>query len=358
MDEEKNSDDMMSRRMRSGTESSAASSDPKPSTFEEKAPEASEDTVAFEAFPAVRPQSSQRTEALSTVGTPPPAATAVGSGKPSVLSEEEWAAINGGAIAEPAAQPAASRPAAAGQKHRRYGFLDVIASIWVALATPFVLFALAVRAVASGLFLKFEYFYRPGFPADSYGFSQDDRLHFGSYTVDYLTNLDDKRYLADIVQADGTRLFTEAEVSHMADVKALISLLYLVAIIGVIGAIIAGLYLARKRGPGMQAGLRWGASVTLLLILAVVAIAVTGFDRFFRGFHEVFFTGNWEFYVDDSLIRLFPETFWMDAGIAGGAIIILVALVLLAISFIGHSKRRAAKSRSRKAATGKATAAA
>ncbi|MYM19992.1 TIGR01906 family membrane protein [Brevibacterium sp. 5221] len=354
-DDEKNTDDLMSRRMRSGSQAeepqraepaadSAAASD----RVDE---ESLDDTVAFEAFPAVKPQTSQR-----------PAVPSAGA-KPDMLSDEEWAAITGAPAAEPDATAVGAVPAGAAaaagstaagatgaagassaKPRRRYTFVDVIATLWIALGTPFVLIALGVRVVASGLFLKFEYFYRPGFPADPYGFSADDRMHFASYTVDYLSNMDGSRYLTDIAQGEGSPLFTQPEIAHMADVKSIISLLYLVAVVAVIGAIIAGLALCRKHGPGMHAGLRWGAILTLLITVGAVVVALFGFETFFANFHRVLFPGgNWEFYLDDSLIRLFPQTFWMDAGIGGGAIVILAALALLGISAIGGRRRREAK---------------
>ncbi|RNB39115.1 DUF1461 domain-containing protein, partial [Staphylococcus aureus] len=80
---------------------------------------------------------------------------------------------------------------------------------------------------------------------------------------------------------------------------------------------------------------------------AVLAVlAVLGWDRFFTGFHALFFEqGTWQFYLDDALIRLFPAQFWMDAGIAVGAIILLASLLLLLLSFIGAGSRRARRPR-------------
>ena len=78
---------------------------------------------------------------------------------------------------------------------------------------------------------------------------------------------------------------------------------------------------------------------------AVLAVlAVLGWDRFFTGFHALFFEqGTWQFYLDDALIRLFPAQFWMDAGIAVGVIILLASLLLLLLSFIGAGSRRKAR---------------
>lgn len=222
---------------------------------------------------------------------------------------------------------------------RRVNALDIIGGIWIALATPFVLAGLAVRLIASGLFLKFAYFWRPGFPADAYGFTNDDRLHYGSYVVDYLNNFDSSRYLSDVVLPNGVPLFQPEEIAHMEDVKDLVSLLYLIAVIGAIGMLLFGLYMSRANGPGLRHALRFGALLTIIAFLALGALAMLGWDRFFTQFHAMFFdAGTWEFYVDDALIRLFPGQFWVDAGIAAAAIVLLISALILALSFIGRRR--------------------
>ncbi len=94
-----------------------------------------------------------------------------------------------------------------------------VMQVLLAVFFPVILLVLAVRAVASPLFLWVEY-NRPGFPGDGYGFSTDDRMTYGSYAVDYLSNWSGPRYLGELVNRSGDRLFEDGEVSHMADVKA------------------------------------------------------------------------------------------------------------------------------------------
>ena len=99
--------------------------------------------------------------------------------------------------------------------------LPRVLQVLLAVFYPVILLVLAVRAVTSPLFLWVEY-NRPGFPGDGYGFSTDDRMTYGSYAVDYLSNWSGPRYLGDLVDQSGERLFKDGEVSHMADVKAVI----------------------------------------------------------------------------------------------------------------------------------------
>lgn len=364
-DDPKNSDDLLSRRLSSGTEPSRA-----PAVDDRASGSHLEDTQAFDTFqddPGPTRETPVRSAGADTAATPAgtSADSGQGAGKPALLSDEEWAILGGGASTGAGASAAGTagtgKAGKAGRKGAadsradrsrdvdvpgtgRFGALDVIGTIWITLAMPFVLAAIAVRAVASGLFLKFEYFYRPGFPPDEYGFSADDRLHYGSYAVDYLNNLDSSRYLADVVLPNGVPVFAAEEIAHMADVKALVQLLYLVGVIAAIVGVVFALYLSRRTGPGLRHGIRWGALLTLVAAVALAVLAMLGWDRFFTGFHALFFDqGTWQFYLDDALIRLFPAPFWIDAGIAVGVIILLGALIPLLLSFMGAGARRKAR---------------
>ena len=301
-----------------------------------------DDTVKFEAFPGVkRAQSDPRK-------------------KPASLTDEEWAMLSSGSSgsgAVPARSVSAPQAGATSKMslpdthsqadprfYRRFGFGDFLANAWMIVFLPFMIAALAVRLAASGMFLKFEYFISPWFPADSYGFTADDRLHYASYVVDYLGNLDQSRYLADVYMPDGSAAFTAGEIAHMADVKDLVSLLYFIGVVGLIGSVLAAVHLSRRYGPGMRTALKWGGLVTLILILALGVLGAVGWQSFFTNFHRLFFSdGTWEFYLDDTLIRLFPAQFWVDAGIAAALIMVLVSVVLLLLSRLGHKQRKAAK---------------
>lgn len=268
--------------------------------------------------------------------------------KPAMFSDEEWAVITGapaaseGSKATRAESDGDTREVVVPDERRGPGVLGVIGTIWIMLTVPFVLAALAVRAVASPLFLRFEYFWRPGFPADEYGFTADDRQHYGSYVIDYLHNFDGGRYLADVVTPDGAPVFLSSEVSHMQDVKALITLLYLVAIVMAIVAIVFMLLMSRRRQGALRPGLLLGGAFTLLLFAALAILAVIDWERFFGGFHRLFFPGgNWEFYMNDSLIRLFPPAFWVDAGIAAAGIVAVLAIALIVLSIPRRRRARA-----------------
>jgi len=198
-----------------------------------------------------------------------------------------------------------------------------------ALLTPIVLLGLALRLLLSPLFLQVEY-HMPGFPADNYGFTIEDRLRWAPYAVDYLVNNADISYLADLRFDNGTLLYNERELSHMQDVKRVtkgaLNVFY-----GALAALaLLGLWSRRpQQWQAFRQGLKRGGWIMIGLAGAVAVVVLVGmflspdlFWTFFEGFHALFFEGDsWLFAYSDTLIRLFPIRFWQDtflfaAGIA------------------------------------------
>jgi integral membrane protein (TIGR01906 family) len=218
----------------------------------------------------------------------------------------------------------------------------VVPRIWqvlLALFYPVILLVLAVRAVTSPLFLWVEY-NRPGFPGDGYGFSTDDRMTYGSYTVDYLSNWAGPRYLGDLVNRSGDSLFKDGEVSHMADVKLVILSAFGAGALLIVLSIVAIAYLRRKSTGGVRRGLFAGSIVSLAIILGLAALAVLGWQQFFTEFHRLFFaSGSWTFALEDTLIRLFPGQFWIDAGIVIAGLVLLASLVTLILTWPTRRRR-------------------
>ena len=211
--------------------------------------------------------------------------------------------------------------------------------ILLALFYPVILLVLAVRAVTSPLFLWVEY-NRPGFPGDGYGFSTDDRMTYGSYTVDYLSNWTGPRYLGDLVNRSGDSLFKDGEVSHMADVKLVILSAFGAGALLIVLSIVAIAYLRRRSTGGVRRGLFAGSIVSLAIILGLAGLAVLGWQQFFTEFHRIFFaSGSWTFALEDTLIRLFPGQFWIDAGIVIAGLVFLIAVVTLVLTWPTRRRR-------------------
>ncbi|WP_235830595.1 TIGR01906 family membrane protein [Arthrobacter cheniae] len=236
------------------------------------------------------------------------------------------------------ARRAAVRDQAVSAKPALARFLQVV----VALFFPVIVVAAAVRAVATSSFLWLEY-NRPGFPADQYGFSLDDRMTYGSYALDYVLNFAPPRYLGGLVTPEGAPLFLESEVGHMADVKSVLGLSFFIALVMFVLAVIACAYLARRYKGGIRRALFSGAVLTLVGIVVLTVLAVIGWETFFTQVHALFFAdGTWTFRVDDTLIRLFPEQFWTDSAV----IIALLVLGATIVTILATWPTRARRERS------------
>jgi integral membrane protein (TIGR01906 family) len=221
----------------------------------------------------------------------------------------------------------------------------------VAILTPFVVLIGAVRAVASGAFLWIEY-HRPGFPVDVYGFDTAERTTLGSYGLNYINGFAGSSYLGDLQTPEGARslaepnLFKATEVQHMADVQALVHVAYLVGCLALLVIVISVLVLRVRYAGGVRRGLFAGAWATLGVLLVLGVMGVQGWNAFFTDFHRLFFSGgNWEFYMDDTLIRLYPPQFWVDAAIVVAGIGVLVSAVLLWATWPTRTRRAASRNK-------------
>ena len=196
-----------------------------------------------------------------------------------------------------------------------------ILSYLTSLLIPLALIGTALRILLSPLFFNIEY-RMPYFPADEYGFTQQDRLRWAPFAVDYLINNAEISYLGDLKFENGSPLYNERELTHMADVKNVVRGALTVWYISL--AILALLAMLAWRGDwvyefinGLRRGGMWmiGLAVSLGLIAGIgIAISPDVFWQFFTFFHSIFFEGDsWLFYYSDTLIRLFPIHFWQDA---------------------------------------------
>ena len=203
-----------------------------------------------------------------------------------------------------------------------------IFSILITIAVPLLLLMASIRILLNPFYLDYEYNLN-SFPPDEFGFSQADRLHWGKLSLQYLTNNAGPEFLADLQFEDGQPIYNERELSHMLDVKNLVQLMikiliFVAAFLGI------SWILAWRIGWQSQfwRAVSLGGWITLGLIGLVLLGVVLDFDALFVGFHHLFFTGEtWLFYVDDTLIRLFPEKLWSDAFTFMGVFTLVGAVV-------------------------------
>jgi integral membrane protein (TIGR01906 family) len=116
----------------------------------------------------------------------------------------------------------------------------------------------------------------------------------------------------------------------MVDVK--IVLRYAIVVFFGSLVVLAGLGFWAKRSGWWQEfkkALSNGGWLTVGLITALLVYVIINFQSLFITFHEIFFaSGTWVFRFSDSLIRLFPVTFWRDAFIWVGVIALVGGVTL------------------------------
>jgi integral membrane protein (TIGR01906 family) len=126
--------------------------------------------------------------------------------------------------------------------------------------------------------------------------------------------------------------YTNAEISHLQDVKGIITgerFLF----IGSYLVVILVFALNMKDRSFAKKLLRKGGFTTLIVMGIVLLSLIFGFNTIFTLFHQVFFPqGNWLFSPDSLLIQTFPLDFFTNISL-----IIFVQTVILASFFIGVS---------------------
>lgn len=203
---------------------------------------------------------------------------------------------------------------------------------WViTVLIPPILLMMSIRLMITPVFARIEY-RLPGFPPDPYGFTLEDRLRWSEPSINYLVNSEDIAYLSSLDFEDGQALFNARELSHMLDVKAVVTGMRIglaICMVVLLAATAFAVHWGTKRL--VLDAYRRGAWALIGLIAAILLFVALNFNNLFTWFHQIFFeSGTWQFYTSDTLIRLFPMRFWQDAFIFVGVLsLILAGLVLL-----------------------------
>jgi len=199
--------------------------------------------------------------------------------------------------------------------------------ILISISIPLVLILTGLRVFFTPPFAIVEY-NLPGFPEDPYGFTKEERIHWANMSLKYLNNNAGINFLGDLQFPDGSSLFSERELSHMADVKVFfksIMNLWLGLVIFLIG--IGFLAWRVRRLSRFWSAASFGGWLTLGILGLILVTVFLNFSALFTAFHRLFFTGDtWLFYFSDTLIRLFPLRLWQDLFIAIGVLSIAGAL--------------------------------
>ena len=122
--------------------------------------------------------------------------------------------------------------------------------------------------------------------------------------------------------------------AHFEDCKVLFDLNASILLIS--GAVLAVLFVMRKRWGAYRIGKHsasfWAALLAVTAPILIGALAAIDFDRAFVIFHSIFFPGktNWVFdWYADQIIRVLPQTFFMNCGILIGVGLVTMAMGIL-----------------------------
>lgn len=209
-------------------------------------------------------------------------------------------------------------------------FISQVLSWIISIAVPLVLILTAVRLLITPIFPMTEYQF-PWFPEDEFGFTTQERLNWAKPSINYLVNSEGISYLEKLEFEDGTPIFNERELSHMADVKALVSVALTVWYVSLGLVLIGSLVLVAilKFPVELKKALSRGGWLSGAFVVGLLLLILVNFNELFNQFHYLFFKGDtWLFYTSDTLIRLFPLRFWSDAFIFVGIFTLVGGLSL------------------------------
>jgi integral membrane protein (TIGR01906 family) len=192
--------------------------------------------------------------------------------------------------------------------------IGILALAAIVIATPLVLLLSNLYFLTTPSFLRLEYG-KPGFP-EAPGFTDAERLVQAKASVAYLRSSRGIEALQELRQ-DDQPLYNDRELAHMADVKMVMNWAFAVQNIALAVLAITVIYLLARRDlrGWLPKAVFWGCAALAGAILLVGLMAAINFDISFVLFHQLFFIGDsWLFMSTDSLIRLFPLPFWMEAA--------------------------------------------
>lgn len=210
------------------------------------------------------------------------------------------------------------------------------------LSTLICIISASLLLSLSRQFVIFEYS-RDNFPQDRYGISDEDRITYAlsglAYMQDWHTDKKALEILSSLKFQDTQKpVFTSNEISHLVDVKQYITLtriFFILAFTTIISTLLHCLH-HRDHLPVILTFMRHAALAAIGLVSSLALIIGFMWNRFFITFHHLLFPqGNWTFPQASSLIRLFPEIFWVDYAIFTIGIFYGINLVILLLSSYG-----------------------
>jgi len=154
---------------------------------------------------------------------------------------------------------------------------------------PVILLMMSIRLLITPMFARVAY-RLPGFPQDPYGLTLQDRLRWSEPAITYLVNTEDITYLSNLNFENGEPLFNQRELSHMVDVKGVVTGMRIALAVSMVG-LLAATFFADRRGSRafVLSAYRRGAWALIGLIFTILFFVALSFNQLFTLFHQIFF---------------------------------------------------------------------
>lgn len=211
----------------------------------------------------------------------------------------------------------------------------IIIGIFV-LALPIALITTTLRVVISEQAV-YDYAVRDYGAERASGIPESELIRANTQIRDYLANSDAPPLAPQVRNNEGETisLFSAKEISHMADVRSLVQLMFTVQMITMAIALTLAVVMVMLWPARVLAAATLWAGLLMTSALAVVgALAMTGFDGAWSQFHQIAFTNDlWQLNPrTDHLIQMYPQAFWMDVSMAIGMLLLAQTFALTALS--------------------------
>ncbi|MDP6822923.1 MAG: TIGR01906 family membrane protein [Dehalococcoidia bacterium] len=217
--------------------------------------------------------------------------------------------------------------------------------VLVAINLPLFFISLNVRVLTNS-----QAFYEWGFDSNNVerrsGLDDAALTSAAGQIIDYFGNDEEFLDLRVDFEGDEIALFNEREITHMADVKDVMNVVFnAVWVTGAVLIIVVGggfFLLGRRFLPLLRSAIVW-STIAGLAVAALFGMAtLIDFNTTFRLFHEVTFRNDfWKLSPSESLLlRLFPVGFWFAATL------ILVVLTALQLGVVYGAAWWASRTRS------------
>lgn len=124
----------------------------------------------------------------------------------------------------------------------------------------------------------------------------------------------------------------ESELSHMNDVRRMISVVNSLAIFSFAIIIFHFLYLSKSDKKFLLGAIRKTSLAVFVITLIISLVILTNFYTVFIIFHKIFFVRNFIFPSDSLLKSLFPDKFFFEISAVYLLSILIVSLIVTIVS--------------------------